>query len=595
MRSLPRRPEGIEPLHDPVLVAAFEGWNDAGDAATGAVEHLEDVWQRPRRSSRSTPTTTTTSRSTGRRVSLVDGTTRRITWPTHALLDLPAAGGEPRRRPGARARAEHALARLLRGAARRRRELGVRTVVTLGALLADSPHTRPVPVNGTASDPRTAEALGLERSRYEGPTGIVGVFQDACGSAGVSALSFWAAVPHYVSSPPCPKATVALLRRVEDLLDVPVPLGELPERPGSGSARSTSWPPRTATSPSTSPRSRSASPRPTCRRRRRGDRQGVRALPAARRRRPAGLTRSPRYGAGQAATGLVRPVRGRSDRVDAEQRVDRRAHQRGRRGSSPSPAAQRRPPPAPPGCPGRRPARPGPAASSAVPEGPAGARPRRASGRAAPRPRAASRRSTPGPCGSAGTAARGAARPGRRRPRRSPETKTRLPRDLLIFSPSSPIMPACTEARRVRPGCPVSTSACDADISWCGKTRSRAAALHVEPVARAGSGAIAVHSTCQPGRPRPSGESQAGSPAPLAAPEQRRPAGPSCRAGPGRRRARRTAPASSPGCSRATVAEVRRRRRPGSRRRRRPCTPRPPRSSRWTVAEISSIASTAPT
>jgi predicted ATP-grasp superfamily ATP-dependent carboligase len=107
--------------------------------------------------------------------------------------------------------------------------LGVELVVTLGALLADSPHTRPVPVSGTASDRRTMEALGLERSRYEGPTGIVGVFQDLCAQAGVPAISFWAAVPHYVASPPCPKATLALLRRVEDLLDLPVPLGELPE------------------------------------------------------------------------------------------------------------------------------------------------------------------------------------------------------------------------------------------------------------------------------------------------------------------------------------------------------------------------------
>jgi len=102
-------------------------------------------------------------------------------------------------------------------------------VVTLGALLADSPHTRPVPVNGTASDRATTDALGLERSRYEGPTGIVGVLQDACSHAGLPAVSFWAAVPHYVSTPPVPKATLALLRRVEDLLDLAVPLGELPE------------------------------------------------------------------------------------------------------------------------------------------------------------------------------------------------------------------------------------------------------------------------------------------------------------------------------------------------------------------------------
>ena len=109
-------------------------------------------------------------------------------------------------------------------------ELGVELTVTLGALLADTPHTRPVPVTGTAYDEATATRLSLERSRYEGPTGIVGVFQDACRLAGLPAVSFWAAVPHYVAQPPCPKATIALLRRVEDLLDIAVPLGELPEQ-----------------------------------------------------------------------------------------------------------------------------------------------------------------------------------------------------------------------------------------------------------------------------------------------------------------------------------------------------------------------------
>ena len=89
---------------------------------------------------------------------------------------------------------------------------------TLGALLADSPHTRPVPVSGTASDPAMSAHLGLERSRYEGPTGIVGVLQDHCTRAGLPAVSFWAAVPHYVDAPPCPKATLALLRRIESIV-----------------------------------------------------------------------------------------------------------------------------------------------------------------------------------------------------------------------------------------------------------------------------------------------------------------------------------------------------------------------------------------
>ncbi len=105
----------------------------------------------------------------------------------------------------------------------------VELVVTLGALLADTPHTRPIPVTGTATEPDLVDRLKLEQSTYEGPTGIVGVFQDACVRLDVPAVSFWAAVPHYVSQPPCPKATLALLGQVEDLLEVTIPLGELPE------------------------------------------------------------------------------------------------------------------------------------------------------------------------------------------------------------------------------------------------------------------------------------------------------------------------------------------------------------------------------
>jgi predicted ATP-grasp superfamily ATP-dependent carboligase len=107
-------------------------------------------------------------------------------------------------------------------------DLDVRTVVTLGALLSDTPHTRPTQVTGTAHDLESATRYGLEKSRYEGPTGIVGVLQDSCVAAGIPAVSFWAGVPHYVSQPPNPKATLALLHSVEEVLDLPVPLAELP-------------------------------------------------------------------------------------------------------------------------------------------------------------------------------------------------------------------------------------------------------------------------------------------------------------------------------------------------------------------------------
>ena len=214
-------------LQAPVLVAAFEGWNDAGDAATGAIEHLELTWQ-------ATPLAAIdpddyydfqVNRPT---VSQVDGVTRRISWPTTRLSVCRPAGAdfdlvlvrgiEPNMRW--RSFCEELLDIM--------RELGVRTAVTLGALLADSPHTRPTPVTGTAYDPASATRYGLERSRYEGPTGIVGVLQEACVLAGIPAISFWAAVPHYVAQPPNPKATIALLHRVEEVLDIAVPLGELP-------------------------------------------------------------------------------------------------------------------------------------------------------------------------------------------------------------------------------------------------------------------------------------------------------------------------------------------------------------------------------
>ena len=230
MTSLPPRPPAdLPPLRRPLLIAAFEGWNDAGDAATGAVDHLVEAWDAQAVAALD-PDDYYDFQVNRPVVSLVDGVTRRLTWPTTRVYvcRLPDSdrdvvllrGIEPNMR-------WRGFCEELRGIGE---QLGVELVVTLGALLADSPHTRPVPVSGTASDPGTMEALGLERSRYEGPTGIVGVFQDLCTSAGLPAISFWAAVPHYVASPPCPKATLALLRRVEDLLDLPVPLGDLPDR-----------------------------------------------------------------------------------------------------------------------------------------------------------------------------------------------------------------------------------------------------------------------------------------------------------------------------------------------------------------------------
>ncbi|MFC9516965.1 PAC2 family protein [Nocardiaceae bacterium NPDC056970] len=219
----------VPPLRDPVLIAAFEGWNDAGDAASGAVEHLELTWD-------AKPLAELDSEDyydyqvNRPIIRQVDGVTREIVWPTTQLSLCTPPGSD-----------RDVL--LLRGIEPNMRwrsycdellefveELGVHTVVILGALLADTPHSRPVPVTGTAHSIEAAEQFSLEKSRYEGPTGIAGVLQDACVKAGVPAVSFWAAVPHYVSQPPNPKATVALLQRVEDVLDIEVPLGDLPNQ-----------------------------------------------------------------------------------------------------------------------------------------------------------------------------------------------------------------------------------------------------------------------------------------------------------------------------------------------------------------------------
>ncbi|OLF18100.1 PAC2 family protein [Actinophytocola xanthii] len=225
----PSPAERAGPLVDPVLVAAFEGWNDAGDAASAAIEHLQLTWEATELAEID-PDDYYDFQVTRPTVRLLDGVTRRVEWPTTRLSVC--------RPPGATR--DVVLMHGIEPNMRWRRfcaellehidELGVTTVVTLGALLADTPHTRPVPVTGTAYDAASAARFGLERSRYEGPTGIVGVLQDACVQAGVPAISIWAAVPHYVSQPPSPKATLALLHRLEEVLDMEVPLGELPEQ-----------------------------------------------------------------------------------------------------------------------------------------------------------------------------------------------------------------------------------------------------------------------------------------------------------------------------------------------------------------------------
>jgi proteasome assembly chaperone (PAC2) family protein len=215
-------------LVDPVVIAAFEGWNDAADAASGAVDHLMKVWS-ARVVGEVDPEEYYDFQVNRPYVGGDEHGMRRISWPTTKIavasppeLDHDVVlirGLEPNMRW------KQFCAELLAAV----EELEGALVVTLGALLADSPHTRPIPVSGTSTEPEIVDRLKLEMSSYEGPTGIVGVFQDACVQVDMPAVSYWAAVPHYVAQPPCPKATLALVNRLEELLEVSIPLGDLPE------------------------------------------------------------------------------------------------------------------------------------------------------------------------------------------------------------------------------------------------------------------------------------------------------------------------------------------------------------------------------
>jgi proteasome assembly chaperone (PAC2) family protein len=219
--------DGIGKLTSPVIIAAFEGWNDAGEAASGVISHLSLAWQ-------ATPAGAIDPEDyydfqvTRPVTEVAEGRTERLVWPTTRLL---VAGQETATRdvllvqgiePNMRWRAF--CAELVTAFT----EVGAELVLLLGALLADSPHTRPVPVTAAASDPALAADLRAEPVDYKGPTGILGVLQHACADAGVPAVSLWASVPHYVAQPPCPKATLALLRGVEDVLDMSLPLADLP-------------------------------------------------------------------------------------------------------------------------------------------------------------------------------------------------------------------------------------------------------------------------------------------------------------------------------------------------------------------------------
>ena len=206
-------------LRSPVLVAAFTGWNDAGDAASIALRHLAESWQ-AEVFAELDPEEFVDYQSTRPQVRLVDGETREIVWPATELLSASTPGGDLVLVTGAEPQLRWRT--FCQEIVEVAEELSVSMVITLGALLADVPHRRPVSIIGTASDATLVQRYGLQRSRYEGPTGILGCIHDACTNAGIASLSLWAAVPAYAPSTTSPKAALALLRRTASLVGSPI-------------------------------------------------------------------------------------------------------------------------------------------------------------------------------------------------------------------------------------------------------------------------------------------------------------------------------------------------------------------------------------
>ena len=224
----------IPALRTPVMVIAFTGWNDAGEAASGALAHLLGAWREdetsilPELIADIDPEEFYDFQVNRPIIDLDESQIRSITWPTTRVFGIQTPhlpndfvivqGAEPSMRWKYFTREILDLAD----------DLDVSLVITLGSLLADAPHSRSISVTGTGGHPDLAQRLGVETSRYEGPTGILGIIQDNCFKRGIDAISLWAAVPHYASQSPSPKASLALINALEDFLEIDLPLGELP-------------------------------------------------------------------------------------------------------------------------------------------------------------------------------------------------------------------------------------------------------------------------------------------------------------------------------------------------------------------------------
>jgi proteasome assembly chaperone (PAC2) family protein len=225
----------IPALRSPVMVIAFSGWNDAGEAATGAASHLLSSWTDletdvvPELIAEVDPEEFYDFQVNRPMVEVDDSSIRSLTWPGTQIYGLRTPdlahdfvvvrGVEPSMKWKTFAGDILDLAD----------DLEIDLVITLGAMLADTPHTRPITVSGSGAHPDIARRLGVEISKYEGPTGILGVIQDACVRRGIDAVSLWAGIPHYASSAPSPKATLALINALEDFLEISLPQGDLPD------------------------------------------------------------------------------------------------------------------------------------------------------------------------------------------------------------------------------------------------------------------------------------------------------------------------------------------------------------------------------
>jgi proteasome assembly chaperone (PAC2) family protein len=214
------------------MISAFSGWNDAGESATAALDHLLASWSHHKLATMD-PENYYDFQVNRPSISLDAKVVREIVWPNTVVFEvstphlendfLLVKGIEPSMRWRSFVRELLDLAD----------DYEVSMSIALGALLADAPHSRPIVVTGSGAHPDVAKRLGVEISKYEGPTGIIGVLQDCAFRRDIDAVSLWASVPHYVSTPPCPKATLALINSLEDFLAISIPHGDLAEKSNS--------------------------------------------------------------------------------------------------------------------------------------------------------------------------------------------------------------------------------------------------------------------------------------------------------------------------------------------------------------------------